>query len=629
MTTISISNTAGVVLSSASYANPVVIAAGVTIANSGVYAVFGTSEAPAYFVIQNYGTIDGSQAGVNLHVGGSFTNAASGSVKAGTEGVGIRGAAGTVVNDGTMSGGDDVVYLDSGGSVTNAASASITGNNQDIGIRRAVGTLVNDGSITAGNGAVYLYAGGSVTNGASASITGVNQAVAIGGGTGTVINDGSLSSNNVGVILHAGGLFTNAASGLVTGGNFAVDIYTTAGTALNAGDIDGGHVGVFLGSGGSIDNAASASIVGGDYGVEISSVAATVVNQGSIGVSGSFGVGVTVSSDSTVVNAVSGVITGVGYGVRLPDGGTLTNAGMISASTGVAVGFGGTGSNLLVLDPGYRFSGVVEGGSNAANTLELASAASAGAVNGLGTQITNFGPIVFEPGARWSITGDTAGLAGTISGFTFFDTIVVTGVTATGSSFSGGILTLQESGGSATLDLPGSFTMASDFRVVPVDGGTEVTVACFRAGSRIACGDGERAVEFLVVGELVRVVGGGDAEIMWIGYRDVDCSGHPTPAEVWPVRVRAGAFGGGMPRRDLWLSPDHAVFSDDVLIPVRYLINGRTIVQEQVDKVRYYHVELSHHAVILAEGLPCESYLDTGNRSAFAEEGEASNLVYA
>jgi hypothetical protein len=28
---------------------------------------------------------------------------------------------------------------------------------------------------------------------------------------------------------------------------------------------------------------------------------------------------------------------------------------------------------------------------------------------------------------------------------------------------------------------------------------------------------------------------------------------------------------------------------------------------------------LSRHAVILAEGLPCESYLDTGNRSAFAD----------
>ena len=73
--------------------------------------------------------------------------------------------------------------------------------------------------------------------------------------------------------------------------------------------------------------------------------------------------------------------------------------------------------------------------------------------------------------------------------------------------------------------------------------------------------------------------------------------------------------------RNLRLSPDHAVFVDGVLIPVRYLINGRTIVQERVDQVTYYHVELPAHDVIIAEGLPCETYLDTGNRSAFANGG--------
>jgi hypothetical protein len=39
--------------------------------------------------------------------------------------------------------------------------------------------------------------------------------------------------------------------------------------------------------------------------------------------------------------------------------------------------------------------------------------------------------------------------------------------------------------------------------------------------------------------------------------------------------------------------------------------------------VTYFHVELSRHAVLLAEGLPCESYLDTGNRAAFANGGAA------
>jgi hypothetical protein len=47
---------------------------------------------------------------------------------------------------------------------------------------------------------------------------------------------------------------------------------------------------------------------------------------------------------------------------------------------------------------------------------------------------------------------------------------------------------------------------------------------------------------------------------------------------------------------------------------VRYLCNGATIRQESVAVVEYYHVELDAHDIMLAEGLPAESYLDTGNR---------------
>jgi hypothetical protein len=41
--------------------------------------------------------------------------------------------------------------------------------------------------------------------------------------------------------------------------------------------------------------------------------------------------------------------------------------------------------------------------------------------------------------------------------------------------------------------------------------------------------------------------------------------------------------------------------------------------------VTYYHVELAAHDVILAEGLLCESYLDTGNRAAFVN-GESETV---
>jgi len=85
------------------------------------------------------------------------------------------------------------------------------------------------------------------------------------------------------------------------------------------------------------------------------------------------------------------------------------------------------------------------------------------------------------------------------------------------------------------------------------------------------------------------------------------------------VRVAAGAFGPGQPHSALFLSPDHAVYLEEVLVPIRHLINNSTIVQVPVDQVGYHHIELEQHDVVLAQGLPAESYLDTGNREAFAD----------
>jgi hypothetical protein len=146
-----------------------------------------------------------------------------------------------------------------------------------------------------------------------------------------------------------------------------------------------------------------------------------------------------------------------------------------------------------------------------------------------------------------------------------------------------------------------------------------VGLACFAAGTRLRGEHGDVPVEAMRVGDRVNAhFAQASVPIVWIGRRWVDCLRHPRPDVVWPVRIVAGAFGRGLPRRDLLLSPDHAVFVDGVLIPVKYLINGTTIWQEQVESITYLHVELPRHDVVLAEGLPAETFLDTTNRSIFA-----------
>jgi hypothetical protein len=44
-------------------------------------------------------------------------------------------------------------------------------------------------------------------------------------------------------------------------------------------------------------------------------------------------------------------------------------------------------------------------------------------------------------------------------------------------------------------------------------------------------------------------------------------------------------------------------------------------VQEPVNEVTYYHVELPQHDALIAEGLPVESYLGTGGRKKFGNAG--------
>jgi autotransporter passenger strand-loop-strand repeat protein len=200
------------------------------------------------------------------------------------------------------------------------------------------------------------------------------------------------------------------------------------------------------------------------------------------------------------------------------------------------------------------------------------------------------------------------------------------------------MLTVTEGGSSYTQQLSGDYTglyprVSSDGFAFPQSGipaGTIVTFnttqPCFLAGTRIATPTGQVAVEDLRAGDHVALHGGRVTEIVWMGHRRVDCSRHTAPVLVWPVRVAAGAFGPDQPRRDLFLSPDHAIFAGGMLIPVKHLLNGTTIAQIAMAEAVYFHVELTAHDVLIAEGLTVESYLDTGDRCNFENGGAALAL---
>ncbi|AWN51411.1 Hint domain-containing protein [Methylobacterium sp. 17Sr1-1] len=152
---------------------------------------------------------------------------------------------------------------------------------------------------------------------------------------------------------------------------------------------------------------------------------------------------------------------------------------------------------------------------------------------------------------------------------------------------------------------------------------------CFVAGTQISTMRGNVAVEDLRIGDQAVTASGALRPIVWIGHRAIDGAGVVLIDDQQPIRIRAEAFGPGLPVRDLRLSPGHPVLvgadedgTGGYLVPIMCLINGTSIIREPVTLVTYWHVELDAHDILLAEGLPAESYLDWGNRPFFEEASD-------
>ena len=152
---------------------------------------------------------------------------------------------------------------------------------------------------------------------------------------------------------------------------------------------------------------------------------------------------------------------------------------------------------------------------------------------------------------------------------------------------------------------------------------------CYTKGTLIATKQGERLIEDLVPGDMLLTVSGEYAPLKWVGHRKVNCTRLTDPTNAWPILMKQGSFGNGLPKRDLYLSPLHSVYVDTIFIPAVDLINDLSITQEQVAEVTYYHLELPAHNVIYAEGLPAESYLADHNRNFFISTAADSTVDFA
>jgi collagen type I/II/III/V/XI/XXIV/XXVII alpha len=188
------------------------------------------------------------------------------------------------------------------------------------------------------------------------------------------------------------------------------------------------------------------------------------------------------------------------------------------------------------------------------------------------------------------------------------------------------VLTVTD-GGTYTHQPAGDYTGDTSFVSKDSNSDTLITLAaCFCNGTRILTDRGEIPVQRLAVGDRVLTADGTPRPVRGIGHHRLDLAHHPEPERVRPILIRAGAIAEQLPPRDLYVSPDQALLLDDVLVPARLLINGASIRREVAHKaVTYYQVELDKQDIQLAENLPAESDLRTGDRGLL--ENSSAGLI--
>ncbi len=456
--------------------------------------------------------------------------------------------------------------------VDHADGSSVTvsgaGSSWQIGGRLVVGA---DGA-----GGLAISAGGSVAAGSieiSRSEHGVGN-VSVTGQASRLIADGTLIVGNAaaGVLSIQNGATVGAAAvtlGLAEDGTGNLDIQGAGSSLLISGRLiigGAGHAQLTIGKGATV-SATDGFTVG---------LGGVVTQFGGV-------------LDPPVISLNAGLIGGIG---TLE--GDIENNGTISAGRGR-----------------YELTGNVTTGAGQSGTLTIAGGPSQLVLD----QGVDGGQHVFFSSATGTLTLLRPGLfQGIIHGFQFGDTIEAIG--ATGGVFdgdtqtltldSGGVLRFASgiAGGTVTVSLTGIVSATAT-------ASTDLTGGCFAEGSGILTERGRVPIETLRPGQTVRTASGRSAPIVWIGHRRVECLAHPNPEDAWPIRIAPHTFGPGLPERPLFLSSDHAVFVDGVLIPIGLLLNGDSIRRQATDCLTYWHLALDRHDIVLAEGLPTESYLDT------------------
>ena len=328
--------------------------------------------------------------------------------------------------------------------------------------------------------------------------------------------------------------------------------------------------------------------------------------------------GVSIAGSVAAGTLTVGNATSIAVGLTVPAGATLAVGG------GATVGQRGS----LIVAGQASIGGALQGAGTvsvaAAATLTVAGSLSAvGILLAGGSRLTLSASVATLNSDRSSVIGLTGSPA--FTGSPAQIDLQTVSSSATLLSYSSGTLAIRVNF-FTTLDL--QFNTAQNFSLASFTKSNDGTghlllgVACYLRGTRIATPAGETPIELLRIGDPVLTAAGAVRPIRWIGRRTHAATATAADRSIRPIRIRAGALPGGLPRRDLLVSPEHALLlrdgDRDLLVPAALLENGASIARLPGGaEAAYFHLELKAHDAIRAEGQPAETFVDDHSRAMF------------
>lgn len=369
----------------------------------------------------------------------------------------------------------------------------------------------------------------------------------------------------------------------------------------------------------------------------------TILNGGNlIAASNGFAVTTTVSSGGNLIGSLGGNVANTiicdGGNVKISSGANLIGSSFYGVSGSVtSIGSGGH----LFVSSGATILGDIRLADGGFATLDAGiSKTSYYSMESPGVTLYTGGTI--------NLSGNTNGgltITGLENGGTLVTTITGFDGTAPGSSDIIKIAGVQQKdvqnveakGDNVNITLTNDKTInlniigaeKAGYSLGTAADGSLTYEVCFLSGSLIKMFNGEQRIEDIRIGDEIMTFDYASnqevaSRVKWVGNKKATVKPWLSDDEAgYPVRIVKNAIADGVPHEDLLITAEHCLFFDGQFIPVRMLVNGSTIFYDNsIMAYTYYHIETERHSVITANGMLTESYLDTGNRHSFKQDGE-------